>query len=51
MIAATMLSIKSIRKRTGDKDLTLAFRASRNQRIIDMNKTRSAGSIVLKEFA
>ena len=29
------------------KDLTLAFRGSSNQRLIDMNKTRSAGRIVL----
>ena len=29
------------------KDLTLPFRGSSNQRLIDMNKTRSAGRIVL----
>ena len=29
------------------KDLTLAFRGSRNQRVIDMNKTRSSGKVEL----
>lgn len=29
------------------KDITLKFRGSRNQRILDMNKTREAGEIVL----
>ena len=29
------------------KDITLKFRGSRNQRILDMNKTRAAGEIVL----
>ena len=29
------------------RDLTLQFRGSRNQRLIDMNKTREAGEIVL----
>lgn len=29
------------------KDLTLTFRGSRNQRIIDMNKTRAANKIIL----
>ena len=33
-----------------EKDLTLLFRGSRNQRIIDMAKTREAGSIVLADF-
>ena len=33
-----------------ERDLTLAFRGSRNQRIIDMNCTRQSGTIVLKEF-
>ncbi len=31
------------------RDLTLKFRGSRNQRIIDMNKTRQAGEVVLLE--
>ena len=31
------------------RDLTLAFRGSHNQRIIDMNRTRQSGTIVLKE--
>lgn len=29
------------------KDITLKFRGSRNQRILDLNKTRAAGRIVL----
>ncbi len=33
-----------------ERDLTLTFRGSRNQRIIDMNRTRQSGTIVLKEF-
>jgi len=32
-----------------ERDLTLAFRGSHNQRIIDMNRTRQSGTIVLKE--
>lgn len=32
------------------KDLTLTFRGSRNQRIIDMNKTRLTGDITLKQL-
>ena len=32
-----------------EKDLTLTFRGSRNQRIIDMNKTRQTGKITLCE--
>ena len=32
-----------------EKDLTLQFRGSRNQRIIDMNATRAAGQVVLSE--
>ena len=31
------------------KDLTLLFRGSSNQRVIDMNKTRQAGKVVLAE--
>ncbi|MBW7572941.1 anaerobic ribonucleoside-triphosphate reductase activating protein [Caproiciproducens faecalis] len=31
------------------KDLTLVFRGSRNQRVIDMNRTRAAGEIVLDD--
>lgn len=31
------------------KDLTLQFRGSRNQRLIDMNRTRQAGEIILWE--
>ncbi len=30
------------------RDLTLKFRGSRNQRVIDMNRTRKNGTIVLK---
>ena len=33
-----------------EKDLTLRFRGSRNQRVIDMNKTRETGSVVLTEL-
>ena len=32
------------------RDLTLAFRGSRNQRVIDMEKTREAGCIVKKKL-
>ena len=32
-----------------EKDLTLQFRGSRNQRIIDMNATRAAGQVVTSE--
>jgi len=30
------------------RDLTLRFRGSRNQRVIDMNATRERGEVVLK---
>ena len=33
-----------------ERDLTLAFRGSRNQRVIDMNRTRQEGHIVEKDF-
>ena len=33
-----------------ERDLALAFRGSRNQRIIDMNRTRQEGHIVEKDF-
>ena len=33
--------------RAEEKDLTLRFRGSRNQRVIDLNRTRLAGTIVL----
>lgn len=32
-----------------ERDLTLLFRGSRNQRVIDMNKTREAGIMTLSE--
>ena len=32
-----------------EKDLTLPFRGSRNQRLIDMNATRKEGKVVLAE--
>lgn len=32
------------------RDITLTFRGSENQRVIDMNKTRESGKIVLCEF-
>ncbi|MCF0230535.1 MAG: anaerobic ribonucleoside-triphosphate reductase activating protein [Parasporobacterium sp.] len=32
-----------------EKDLTLQFRGSRNQRVIDMNRTREEGRVVLLE--
>ncbi|MDQ0204331.1 anaerobic ribonucleoside-triphosphate reductase activating protein [Pectinatus haikarae] len=32
------------------RDLTLSFRGSSNQRIIDMNETRKKGTIILKNF-
>ncbi len=31
----------------GEKDLTLRFRGSRNQRVIDMNQTRREGRPVI----
>lgn len=33
-----------------ERDLTLTFRGSRNQRIIDMNKTRETGTIVYSKY-
>lgn len=33
-----------------ERDLTLSFRGSRNQRVIDMKKTRETGTIVLKSL-
>lgn len=32
-----------------ERDLTLSFRGSRNQRLIDMNKTRAEGKVVIWE--
>ena len=32
-----------------ERDLTLQFRGSRNQRVIDMNLTRSSGELTLAE--
>lgn len=32
-----------------ERDLTLLFRGSRNQRVIDMNKTRETGAMALSE--
>ena len=32
-----------------EKDLTLQFRGSRNQRVIDMNATRKAGEVILAQ--
>lgn len=32
------------------KDLTLLYRGSRNQRLIDMNRTRAQGAVVLCDF-
>ena len=37
------------RFRQEEKDISLQFRGSRNQRIIDMNATRTAGEIVIWE--
>ena len=37
------------RFRQEEKDISLQFRGSRNQRIIDMNATRAAGEIVIWE--
>ncbi len=34
--------------RQKERDLTLRFRGSRNQRVIDMNATREQGTVVLK---
>lgn len=33
-----------------ERDLSLAFRGSRNQRIIDLNKTREAGKIIYSKY-
>ncbi|WP_026508261.1 anaerobic ribonucleoside-triphosphate reductase activating protein [Butyrivibrio sp. MC2013] len=33
-----------------EKDISLRFRGSRNQRIIDLNATRAAGQIVLADY-
>lgn len=33
-----------------ERDLTLSFRGSRNQRIIDIGKTRAAGKIIHSEY-
>ena len=35
--------------RMEERDLSLLFRGSRNQRVIDMNKTRSQGKLVIAE--
>ena len=32
-----------------ERDLSLLFRGSRNQRVIDMNQTRSQGKLILAE--
>ena len=32
-----------------ERDLTLLFRGSRNQRVIDMNMTRSKGELIMAE--
>ena len=32
------------------RDITLTFRGSENQRVIDLNRTRQEGKIVLREF-
>lgn len=32
------------------KDISLVYRGSSNQRIIDMKKTKQAGKIIIKEF-
>ena len=37
------------RFRLAEKDISLQFRGSRNQRIIDMNATRAAGEVVIWE--
>ena len=33
-----------------EKDISLRFRGSRNQRLIDMRRTRREGSLVLSEY-
>ena len=32
------------------KDISLVYRGSSNQRIIDMKKTKQTGNIIIKEF-
>ena len=48
LLARTWLLIDGPFKKE-EKDLTLAFRGSRNQRIIDLNATRKEGRLVLWE--
>ncbi len=48
LLARTRLLIDGPFKKE-EKDLTLAFRGSRNQRIIDLNATRKEGRLVLWE--
>lgn len=48
LLAHTWLLIDGPFKKE-EKDLTLAFRGSRNQRIIDLNATRKEGRLVLWE--
>lgn len=48
LLTHTWLLIDGLFKKE-EKDLTLAFRGSRNQRIIDLNATRKEGRLVLWE--